>query len=63
MGAIYVSLILRALDRMRDGLRPAPDGRGRKPAWRLPRRAWARFRQMLRLAGGRARITRAMEPA
>ena len=55
-------MIVRALDRMRDGLRRASDGK-RTPAWRAPRRAWALFRQMLRIAGGRARITRAMEPA
>jgi transposase len=62
LSEIYMPVILRALDRMRDGLRPAPDGVP-KPAWSPPRRAWALFRQMHRLAGGRARITRAMEPA
>lgn len=62
LSAIYVPVILRALDRLRNGLRPAPDGNS-KPAWRPPRRAWVLFRQMHRLAGGRARIARAMEPA
>jgi hypothetical protein len=62
LSAIYVLAIARALDHMRDGLRPVPNG-DPKPAWRPPRRARIVSRQMLRLAGGRARITRAMEPA
>ncbi len=62
LSEIYMPVILRALERLRDGLRPAPGG-DRKPAWRPPRRAWVLFRQMHRFAGGRARITRAMEPA
>jgi transposase len=63
LSAIYVPLILRALHRMRNRPRPAPDADPPGPAWRPPRRAWALFRQMHRFAGGRARITRAMEPA
>ncbi len=62
LSEIYVPVILRALDRMQGGPRPDPDG-GSKPAWRPPHRAWALFRRMHRFAGGRARITRAMEPA
>ena len=63
LSEIYMPVILRALDRMRGGPRHAPDGGGPEPAWRPPHRAWVLFRQMHRFAGGRARITRAMEPA
>ena len=62
LSEIYMPVIIRALTRLRDGLRPAT-GAAAKPAWRPPRRAWVLFRQMHRFAGGRARITRAMEPA
>ncbi len=62
LSEIYMPVILRAMARLRDGPRPARDGNP-EPAWRLPRRAWVLFRQMHRFAGGRARITRAMEPA
>jgi hypothetical protein len=59
LSEIYMPVILRTMERLRDGLGPAAP----KPAWRPPRRAWVLFRQMHRFAGGRARITRAMEPA
>ncbi len=62
LSEIYMPVILRAMARLRDGPRPARDGNP-EPAWRPPRRAWVLFRQMHRFAGGRARITRAMEPA
>jgi transposase len=50
LSEIYIPVILRAVHRMRQAWRPSP-------------RAWVLFRQMHRFAGGRARITRAMEPA
>lgn len=62
LSEIYMPVILRALDRMRGGPRAAAGG-GSEPAWRPPRSAWVLFRQMHRFAGGRVRITRAMEPA
>jgi hypothetical protein len=62
LSEIYIPVILRALHRMRNAPRSAPDG-GPEPVWRPPRGAWVLFRQMHRFAGGRARITRAMEPA
>jgi hypothetical protein len=63
LSEIYMPVILRAMARLRDGLRPGPGAAAPKPAWRPPRRAWVLFRQMHRFMGGRARITRAMEPA
>jgi transposase len=62
LSEIYMPVILRTLARIREGLRPFPDGIP-KPAWRPPLRVWRLFRQMHRFMGGRLRITRAMEPA
>jgi transposase len=52
LSEIYRGVIDRALDRML-----------RDPGWSRPRAAWRLFRGMLRIAGGRARIARWMEPA
>lgn len=51
LSEIYMPVVLRALHRMRNG------------AWRPPKEAIALLSGMLGMAGGRARITRAMEPA
>ena len=52
LSEIYRPVIDRAMERM-----------VRDPGWRAPRGAWALFRGMLRMAGGRTRIPRWMEPA
>jgi transposase len=62
LSAIYRNVIARALNRLLDGLCQDPDGTGR-PAWRPPRAAWRLFRSMLAVAGGRRRLSRALEPA
>jgi hypothetical protein len=59
---IYCGGVSRALKRILTGLKTDEDGRlvaGRRP----PRSAWWLFRSMLTVAGGRSRLSRAMEPA
>jgi transposase len=52
LSEILMPVVLRALEKaLRD------------PGWRIPRAAFRLFRAMHRLAGGRARIPRSMEPA
>jgi putative transposase of IS4/5 family DUF4096 len=52
LSEICVPVILRAMERA-----------VRDPGWRPPRAAWRLFHAMHRLAGGRTRIPRSMEPA
>ena len=52
LSELYQGVIRRTLDRLRE-----------RPDWRPPRRVWRVFRGMLRLAGGRARLPRHLEPA
>ena len=59
LSEIYLPVILRTLNRIREGLGPA----ALKPAWHPPLGVRRLFRQMHRFMGGRRRIARAMEPA
>ncbi len=62
MSAIYGGVIARALDRLAAGVARDPGGAWRV-GWRPPRPAWALFRSMLAVAGGRGAVRRAWEPA
>jgi hypothetical protein len=52
LSGVCMPVIRRALERVRD-----------RPGWAPPPAAWRLFRAMHRMAGGRARIPRRMEPA
>jgi transposase len=62
LSAIYGGVIARALNRVTASMTQDPGGPWRL-GWRPPRPAWALFRSMLALAGGRRGIRRAWEPA